>query len=49
MPLNWRDVTAKLDPKKFTMQAALRRLVRQTRDPMAELLAGFKRAPAAAR
>ena len=49
MPLNWREVTAKLNPKKFTMREALRKLARQARDPMAELLAGFQRAAAGAR
>jgi bifunctional non-homologous end joining protein LigD len=44
MPLSWREVTPKLDPKQFAMKAALRRLQRQERDPFAKLVAGFRRA-----
>lgn len=44
MPLAWREVTAELDPAQFNLKTALRRLDRQKRDPMADLLVAPKRA-----
>jgi bifunctional non-homologous end joining protein LigD len=38
MPLAWREVTAKLDPSKFDIQTALKRLAKQKRDPLAALV-----------
>ncbi len=38
MPLAWREVTADLDPRRFNLKTALRRLARQKADPMARLL-----------
>jgi bifunctional non-homologous end joining protein LigD len=38
MPLAWKEVTADLDPWRFNLKTALRRLARQKRDPMAGLL-----------
>jgi bifunctional non-homologous end joining protein LigD len=37
-PLAWRELTARLDPKRFTLKTLFRRLARQTQDPMAGLL-----------
>jgi bifunctional non-homologous end joining protein LigD len=37
MPLTWHEVTADLDPSRFNLKTALRRLNRQQRDPMAGL------------
>jgi bifunctional non-homologous end joining protein LigD len=39
MPLAWREVTDKLDPSKFDLETALKRLARQKRDPLAALVA----------
>jgi bifunctional non-homologous end joining protein LigD len=36
-PLAWREVTARLDPGKFTLEAMLKRLKRQKQDPLAAL------------
>jgi len=41
-PLNWREVTAELDPGQFNLRTMVRRLARQKRDPLAELLHSFK-------
>ena len=38
MPLTWHEVTADLDPRRFNLKTALRRVNRQKRDPMAGLL-----------
>ncbi len=38
MPLAWSEVTARLSPGRFEPRAALRRLARQKRDPLAALL-----------
>jgi len=37
-PLRWNEVTAALDPAEFTLKTIFRRLARQKRDPMANLL-----------
>jgi bifunctional non-homologous end joining protein LigD len=37
-PLRWREVTANLNPAKFTCKTIFRRLARQKRDPMTALL-----------
>lgn len=38
MPLAWREVNARLDPARFTIRTALRRMERLGRDPMAPVL-----------
>jgi bifunctional non-homologous end joining protein LigD len=38
MPLAWSEVTGRLDSGRFELRAALRRLARQKRDPLAALL-----------
>jgi bifunctional non-homologous end joining protein LigD len=43
MPLTWDELTPRLRPDRFTLQTALRRLGRQKTDPMADLLASFRR------
>jgi bifunctional non-homologous end joining protein LigD len=42
MPLEWNELTGKLRPGHFTIKTALRRLTRQMRDPMADLLNSFR-------
>jgi bifunctional non-homologous end joining protein LigD len=37
MPLNWKDVTAKLSPEKFDMKTALKLLSKQQGDPLISL------------
>jgi bifunctional non-homologous end joining protein LigD len=37
-PLNWREVTDKLDPGAFTLKKALARFARQKADPLARLV-----------
>lgn len=37
-PLEWTEVTARLNPAKFTMKAVLARVAKQKHDPMAALL-----------
>ena len=37
-PLHWRELTDDLDPSAFTPEAVLRRLSRQSSDPMGSLL-----------
>jgi bifunctional non-homologous end joining protein LigD len=37
-PLEWRELTARFDPKQFNLKTIFRRLARQKRDPMAGLL-----------
>src|SRR5581483_3416380 len=38
MPLSWNEVTAKLDPRKFTIRTALQRLKKLKADPILPLL-----------
>jgi DNA primase len=38
MPLRWREVTASLDPGRFTLASAPRRMARLPEDPMAGAL-----------
>lgn len=38
VPLNWREVTASLSPKKFDIGSMLRRTARQKHDPFEELV-----------
>jgi len=38
-PLEWDELTARLNPGKFTMKVALERVRKQKHDPLAELLA----------
>jgi bifunctional non-homologous end joining protein LigD len=40
MPLRWQELSPELDPARFTLRAALRRLGAKRRDPMAGLLTG---------
>jgi bifunctional non-homologous end joining protein LigD len=42
MPLHWREVTPSLDPAQFTLRTALRRLARQKRDPLEDLIRTFE-------
>jgi bifunctional non-homologous end joining protein LigD len=44
MPLRWQEVTAALDPKMYDLRAVQRRLSRQTRDPLAELVGAWGKA-----
>ena len=44
VPLSWREVTPELDPHQFTLKTVFRRLARQKRDPMGELVRSFGRA-----
>jgi bifunctional non-homologous end joining protein LigD len=37
-PLNWRELGTELDPGRFNLRTIFRRLARQERDPMADLL-----------
>jgi bifunctional non-homologous end joining protein LigD len=37
-PLDWREVTAKLDPGAFTMKKFITRLARQKADPVAAFI-----------
>jgi bifunctional non-homologous end joining protein LigD len=37
-PLEWHEVDAKLDPKKFTLRTILRRLAKKKKDPILEVL-----------
>jgi bifunctional non-homologous end joining protein LigD len=37
-PLNWQELTPKLDPRAYNLRTIFQRLARQRRDPMAELL-----------
>lgn len=37
-PLEWKDVNAKLDPKRFDIRTVFKRFARQAADPMAALL-----------
>jgi bifunctional non-homologous end joining protein LigD len=41
-PLSWREVTAALDPARFNLKTIFRRLAREKRDPMVDLLHGFR-------
>jgi bifunctional non-homologous end joining protein LigD len=43
MPLDWREVTEALDPARFTLRTAFRRLDRQKHDPLAGLARQFDR------
>lgn len=38
MPLEWREVNARLDPRRFTVRTALDRLRKTARDPLAPVL-----------
>jgi bifunctional non-homologous end joining protein LigD len=40
-PLEWRELTARLDPRQFNLKTIFRRLARQKRDPLAGLLGGL--------
>ncbi len=40
-PLDWREVTDKLDPAAFTLKKVVARLARQKHDPMAGFLKTF--------
>jgi bifunctional non-homologous end joining protein LigD len=42
-PLRWREVTPALTPTSFTLKTIFRRLARQKRDPLAELVRTFKK------
>lgn len=42
-PLAWRELKPGLDPADFTIKTIFRRLKKQSRDPMAPLLAGLRR------
>jgi bifunctional non-homologous end joining protein LigD len=42
MPLAWRELTVALDPRRFTLDAALRRWARQQKDPLARLVKEWK-------
>jgi bifunctional non-homologous end joining protein LigD len=42
-PLIWREVTTALDPGQFNLKSIFRRLARQKRDPMYELLRALRR------
>jgi bifunctional non-homologous end joining protein LigD len=44
-PLEWRELTANLDPKQFNLKTIFRRLARRKRDPMAGLVRSFARTP----
>jgi bifunctional non-homologous end joining protein LigD len=44
-PLRWQELTPILDPTAYTLKTIFRRLARQQRDPMAELLHVFDRSP----
>jgi bifunctional non-homologous end joining protein LigD len=46
-PLEWRELTPKLDPRSFTIKSIFRRLTRLKRDPMAGLVESFTGAKAA--
>lgn len=38
IPLAWREVNDRLDPAKFDIETAMKRIARQKRDPLAPLL-----------
>ena len=40
MPLNWREVNGKLDPRRFTIKTAPPRVKRWKADPVAAVLEG---------
>ena len=40
MPLNWREVSGKLDPRRFTIKTAPQRIQRWKTDPVAAVLTG---------
>jgi bifunctional non-homologous end joining protein LigD len=40
MPLQWRELTADLDPARYNLRTVFRRLARQKRDPLAALAGG---------
>jgi bifunctional non-homologous end joining protein LigD len=42
MPLQWNELTGRLRPAQFTVKTAMRRLLRQKSDPMADLLKSFR-------
>ena len=48
-PLDWREVTDKLDPPSFTIKNAATRLARRKSDPWAELVGAFSKKKAATR
>jgi DNA primase len=37
-PLNWNELTSSLDPAQFTLKTIFRRLARQKRDPLVDLM-----------
>jgi bifunctional non-homologous end joining protein LigD len=38
MPLSWREMNGKLDPRKFTLKSAPARMKKLGKDPLAEVL-----------
>ena len=48
-PLDWKEVTAKLDPAAFTLKKVLARFTRRKTDPFAGLLKASCRAKKAAK
>jgi DNA primase len=38
MPLEWKEVNGKLDPRKFTIKTALERMQKLKHDPLAPVL-----------
>jgi bifunctional non-homologous end joining protein LigD len=48
-PLDWREVTDKLDPAEFTIKNVATRLARRKSDPFAELVRAFTKKKAATR
>jgi bifunctional non-homologous end joining protein LigD len=48
-PLNWREITDKLDPPSITIENATTKLARRKSDPLAELVGAFSKKKAATR